>query len=422
MNKQIENIIRNQSSNLSLVSPYKGPKARSYGQWPKLQYFLKLKLTTQWENFLINYKDNNKFLPQAASSETRGAKLFFYKKEKFCEYNYFILAKLINFIGVTPILQNKVRQLVKIHNKHLELEKLLKIKLAKNSIFFYWISFVLMKQMYKFVKMYSSFLCKSNLIPTKNKLEIQNKASGYPEGRNFLFFKCPDFFMLKWYQNKINVWSFQVLCAPKSKETLNNKNNNSFLSCAPPGTPLLTGGNLGQWPSQINTIFYSPLASGRKVIYNNNKSRRENKKNICYSQNKTNNIRKQLLIKTCFAPAGQWIPGGAKRMIGTPVGPQRCEAECKLSKQKYLRLIKKVLRENKITTQLQLIQRLNEIIGNWDTFVINTLTKTKSIKLNLIVYQLLWRWGLSRHRKQRARWIKNRYWQQRNKDLVFSVL
>jgi hypothetical protein len=44
-------------------------------------------------------------------------------------------------------------------------------------------------------------------------------------------------------------------------------------------------------------------------------------------------------------------------------------------KQRYLRLIKHILQKSKVTNQVELIQNLNKIIGNWDTFIINNITK-----------------------------------------------
>ena len=79
-------------------------------------------------------------------------------------------------------------------------------------------------------------------------------------------------------------------------------------------------------------------------------------------------------------------------------------------KKRYLKLLKYILQKSKVTTQVKLIQNLNQIIKNWDSFIINNIPKRNSRKLNIILYQLLWRWGIARHRKQKAKWIKNRYW------------
>jgi hypothetical protein len=54
----------------------------------------------------------------------------------------------------------------------------------------------------------------------KDKLEIQNNGK-------FLSVKCQDFLILKWYQNKIQTWSYQVFVP--SKEIISNHNYNKIL-------------------------------------------------------------------------------------------------------------------------------------------------------------------------------------------------
>ena len=385
MNKQRENIIKNTFFNLSdfLLSDPKGTSGKVFKNKiiiPKLKNF--------WENYLFTYKiskrkatifssavDTVERSTEKISISPLGSSLRDHwrrdKKEKFCDINYLIIAKLIDLIGNNRILQNIVRKLVKIHNQQLELEKIFQLKLTKNSIFFCWIRFVLLEQMYKFLQTYSSFICKSNLIANKNKVEIQ--------GQKFVFFKCTDLMMVKWYQNKIKAWSFQVLS--KKKEILNPKNHNTFSTL-----------------NQINTCSFN--------------------KNIFSLQNETNSIHQKLFRTNSFAFKGT----GGTNFSPVESSLRDHRHRDKFSKQKYFHLIKKVLQKNKIATQKQLIQILNQIIGTWDSFVINTLTKRNSLKLNRILYQLLWRWVLARHRKQRATWVKKRYWHQKNQGFVFAVL
>lgn len=168
--------------------------------------------------------------------------------------------------------------------------------------------------------------------------------------------------ILQWYQNKIFTWYEQIL--NKNKEIRLNLNHNRVSVSSP-----------------VNSVFYL------------------NEKHIWYPQDETNSTHYKLMRKKGFD-----------------------EKSDNLLKQRYVRLIKNILRQSKSSTQTELIQKLNQIIGNWDIFTINIITRKKSIKLNLILYQLLWGWGLARHRKQRAKWIKNRYLLQRNDGLFFSVL
>jgi hypothetical protein len=79
-------------------------------------------------------------------------------------------------------------------------------------------------------------------------------------------------------------------------------------------------------------------------------------------------------------------------------------------KQRYLKFIKQVLLRGKRSTQYKLIQRLNQLIKNWDASFINNLEKREAQDLNVLVSRFLWQWGFARHTKKSARWIQNRYW------------
>jgi hypothetical protein len=360
------------------------------------QNFLEDILKTHWEQFLSTYQYNKKksfgwfkallrwkqsigsarieqkypqhILLQNQKDWIKGKFLFSFKKEKSCHFNYLILAQLLDLLGNIQTLHNKVRQLIKIDTKFLDLEKIFQIKVSKNSLFLWWISYLLIEQIYQFLKKTSAFLYKSKLISPlgplwgkKNKLEIQNNG-------NFLSIKCQDFLILKWYQNKIQTWSYQVLVP--SKEILFNQNYNKISAT-----------------NHMNNILG------------------QNDKFLCYPKDETKTNYQTLLKKKWFD----------EKMPMTKI-PKKTSLENKLPevskgfKQRYLKLIKNILQKSKVTNQVELIQNLNKIIGNWDTFYINNITKKNSLKLNLILYQLLWRWGFARHKKQKAKWIKNRYW------------
>lgn len=296
----------------------------------------------------------------------RERKFFYLKQEKFSSSNYFILAKIVDLLGVKHSVQNRLRQLIKINTKYLELEKLFQIKVFKDTFFLYWISYLLIDQIYQFIKMNSLFLYQAKFISPfgpvwgkKNKIEIQNNG-------NFLFLKCQDFIMLKWYQNKIHTWCEAQIF---NKKTSFNQFNQGHLCVAP--------------TSHIRT---SLLGKGCVFEFTNT---------ISYSQDETNP-----LFQTLHAM--QSASGKMNNLTKVSNG----------LKQRYLRLTKKIIKKSKVTTQVELIQKLNEIIGaSADTFIINNINKRSvAIKLNRILYQFLWRWGLVRHRNQKAKWIKNRYW------------
>lgn len=369
-------------------------------------------LKTNWEKFLSTYQYSKKKQPKGAAcgglphwkqsigeqleqkyhrhmllqspkgrpKGDEGKEIFYLKKEKFCHYNYFILAKLVDLIGAAAGGDNRVRKLIKITTKYLDLEKLFQITVSKNSLFLSWISYLLIGQIYQFIKKTSAFLYKSKLISTlgtvwgkKNKLEIQNKG-------NVLFLKCQDFLLLKWYENKIHAWSYLVL---EGKETIFNQNYNRVSA-----------------NSNINSILGNT------------------DKHICYLQDETSSTHQKLM--RCFdekmpKPPDLRRKRGEGRPKGTGEGaslekdlPEVPKGVVDTRRERYLRLIKNIIKKSKVSTQVKLIQKLNEIIVS--NGPINNITKKKSIKLNFILYQLLWRWGLARHRKQKAKWIKNRYW------------
>jgi hypothetical protein len=356
-------------------------------------------LKNHWQHFLFTYQYNKKkkffgsFSPlrwkkpqknfneqkysrhmflQHPKGGTKNKNFFYLKKEKCCHYNYLVLATLGDLIGNTQNLQNGVRQLIKIYTKYLELEKIFQIKVSQNSFFLCWISYLLIEQIYQFIKLTNAFLCKFQLISSlgpvwekKKKLEIQNNG-------NFLFFKCQDFLILKWYQNKIHAWCYKVLV--KKKETLFNHYSKKISAT-----------------SYINSI----LGKYDKLIF--------------YPQDATSNIH-QNLTKTKFFDEKRLMPISTLKITENASLEKNLPEVSKELKQKYLRLIKKILQKSKVINQVELIQKLNKIIGNWDTFISNNITKKKAIKLNLIFYKLLWRWGIARHRKEKAKWIKNRYW------------
>jgi hypothetical protein len=303
-----------------------------------------------------------------------GQKSFFYlKKEKFSQYNYLILANLVDYLGDTQIVQSRVRNFIKIQTKYLELEKLFQIKIFKNSIFLSWISYLLIEQIDQFIKMTSSFLRQFQFISLlgplwkkKMKIEIQNTG-------NFLSLTYQDFLMLKWYQKKIHTWFYQVLI--KTKETKINQSFNKIFKQSPISSVIEMGNKLIYDPqNEINNTFQT-LEQKKKI------AKKEKGNNL--SLQESNKILEQISVR---------------------------RQKTKNSKQKYLKFIKKILLKNKVTTQIEVIKQLNQIVRNWDTFAINNITKKKARKLNLFLYQLLWYWGFARHRRQKAKWIKNRYW------------
>jgi len=359
-------------------------------------------LKNHWENFLSTYQYSKKKksfgffsllrwkqsishlseqkYPQQVYVEnkkkcTEEKKFFYFEKQKCCPFNYLLLAKLLDSLGTTQVLHNKVCKLIRLYLKFVELEKVFNILVSKESLFLGWISYLLIQEISQVIKktilFFYNFKGISPLGPLwrkKNKLEIQNSE-------NLLFVKSQDFLILKWYKNKMQTWSHQVLVP--SKEVLYNQNYEKLL--------VKTHTN--------NIIGY-------------------NEKIHCYSKYKTNKNYQTLLKKQCF---DEKLP--LTKISKTNFLENNLISISKVLQQRYLKLLKNILQKNKVSNQVELIQYLNKIIQNWDTFISNTLTKKNSFKLNTIIYQLLWRWGFVRHKKQKAKWIKKRYWSDFKKEI-----
>lgn len=353
---QVKNLIKNFLQNYweIFLSTYQSSKKKLYFGTTPMSFGFSKNLKGRVAG------DHDCLLSERIHQQREDTNFFYLKKETIFSSNFFILAKIVNLIGDTKIVQKIVRQLIKIQSKHLELEKLIKIKTFQNGFFFTWICYLLMEQFYQFIKNSSVFLYRAQFVsPFGSLWRNRNKIENHTYDRRPIsqispcfIFKCKDFLILKWYKNNIHKWIYQIL--DKNKKT--NLNQNSKKSSAP-------------------NVIRSILGKIDKPIF--------------YPQAETNSSHQNIIREKCV-DVNYLLSYGLK--------------------QRYLKLIKKLVQKKKVTTQVELIQRLNKILSNWDTFVINNISKKNSLKLNLILYQLLWRWGFARHRKKKAKWIQNRYW------------
>jgi hypothetical protein len=296
-----------------------------------------------------------------------------FKKEKLENFNFLIRAKLVDFVGETRILNSKIQRLLKISKQHLGLENFFQIQLLNNTIFFSWIADVLSEQIYPYLTRNQSFL---NSFPFRfvfrsawrknSKLEIRNSG--------FCFsFKFRDFFLLKWYKKKIQDWSQKILAKiAKIKEISTHKNGNQFFS-------------------EIHISYFDK----DKNNYNNFNQDQIDKDRV---------IQKKHLFSRKMNTFSYLITGKIPNIVMSGMDPiQPVE-------QRYLTPFKNVMVKSKAITQVDLIQKLNPIIRNWDTSVLHNIKKRKLLKLNLLLSHMLWHWGIARHTKQKAKWIRNRYW------------
>lgn len=332
--------------------------------------YLRDLLKKNWENFLLTYQ----FTAEKGSLATlKSTKFFYSKKEKNFQINYLVLAKLVDFLGNNQKVKNKLRTFIKTYLKYSEVQKVFGIDVFQKSIFSSWIADLWIHKIYNFIKITNSFLYKSNvLLFLKSILKKELKNSLHYLGQNnesFLFFKSKDFFILKWYQNRIDAWLYKVL--NKGQETNLVHQFNKFVS----------------------------------TISTNNFFAKLDNLSHCRQDNEDSCVLKNIQIQKTFITHQK----REKKDFYNRKTQIRAK-ELKMVKQKYLLVIKNILQKSKIATQATVIKRLNRILKNWDTFLINNITQTKSLYFNLPFSQLFLRWGLARHRNQKAKCIKKRYW------------
>ena len=71
--------------------------------------------------------------------------------------------------------------------------------------------------------------------------------------------------------------------------------------------------------------------------------------------------------------------------------------------------IKDVVRKNRATPPEKLIQQLNPMIRGWCNYHRHICANKHFSKLDMIVWNTLWRWAVKRHPNKGGVWIKNKY-------------
>ena len=69
-----------------------------------------------------------------------------------------------------------------------------------------------------------------------------------------------------------------------------------------------------------------------------------------------------------------------------------------------------ILKENKASTQEDLIKRLNQIIRGWTNYHRHTVASYVFSHINNTIYHFLQKWALHRHRRKGRWWRLNKYW------------
>jgi len=360
MKKDKKKGIKNFSRRSLLLSFENNPKRFLVSKTNYLRDLLK----RNWEIFLLIYQSTKEKMPLVPLKNTS---FFYSKQERFFDYNYLIIAKIIDLVGNIPKIKHQIRNLVQKYFQHFELEKFFRMKLFKNNIFLSWISDLLLQEILYFLKKTNLFFYQSRLLfffKSKLKSKVEFKTN-----KNLLVFQCSDFLSLKWYQSRINTWLFKIL---------NKKQNTNFVHQLNKSATAISTNNVC---NNFDNFLDCLLNNENYGVLNdldtqkNLSSHHSTDKKHFYNQKLQNRIK-----------------------------------DLKKIKQKYILSIKNILKKNKITTQIKVIKKVNKILENWDTLFVNNFSKIKSINFNLPFSQLLLNWGLARHRNQKAKWIKDRYW------------
>ena len=72
--------------------------------------------------------------------------------------------------------------------------------------------------------------------------------------------------------------------------------------------------------------------------------------------------------------------------------------------------VRDIVRRNKSIEQRDLIRMLNPIIQGWVNYHRHAVSSVAFSRLDHLVWKLLWRWAIRRHRGKSRTWIKRRYW------------
>lgn len=77
---------------------------------------------------------------------------------------------------------------------------------------------------------------------------------------------------------------------------------------------------------------------------------------------------------------------------------------------KIRKTISEVIKENKTSTQENLIYQLNQIIRGWAEYHHSACSKETFSQIDHIIWEMLWKWAKRRHPNKCKSWIVNKYW------------
>jgi RNA-directed DNA polymerase len=75
----------------------------------------------------------------------------------------------------------------------------------------------------------------------------------------------------------------------------------------------------------------------------------------------------------------------------------------------FLDKVRKIIKDNKVAKQVNLIMALNPVIKGWGNYHTSVVAKETFVRVDHEIWKTLWRWAQRRHPGKNAAWIKERY-------------
>jgi RNA-directed DNA polymerase len=89
----------------------------------------------------------------------------------------------------------------------------------------------------------------------------------------------------------------------------------------------------------------------------------------------------------------------------------------------HLEKIRAVIKENPMAQQVNLIRQLNPILRGWANYHNHVVAKGTFARNDQRIWSMLWQWAVRRHPNKGARWVKEKYFKNRDtRNWVFSAV
>jgi hypothetical protein len=269
------------------------------------------------------------------------------------------LAKIVNLVCNTNNLKYIIRHLVKKEFSHSNLVNVLSKKDINNSLFVCWLVRLWIDEFYQYMKRSTIYLVQSSLILNSQNIQLKHWTKF-----DFLKIQTCDLLILKFYGYRSTMWYNKIYY---TQNAIRNKIDHKFVK-------------MNRESSGMSYIDYNTMFFAVKNAIN---------KTTRVSSNKIFDIKQK--------------------------GNQ-------LSQKIYINTLKRLIKSNKNSFQSDLIKKINKNIKGWDRSCKILLYKKEYTRLNFLLYEYLWRWGIGRHARKSARWIKQRYWHKTNHGFYFSII